>query len=241
MEIGFYSHVNVVPNATRACLESVRKFYPDAPIVLSCDNGYDFSEMAGKYNTLYHHNSNVALGYPVQPYGYKKKNALEWLDRMYRGVSLLDTEYYCMLEDDVLLVSNITIDKNWQMAGHPFLFEDQVPRMPEVLMTAIEKFSGKRPSTDTYNCGGGSIFKTSTFVDNYSRVREFLDENFNFIQNYVYPTIGWMDCLMCTYFYLCGADQVENKRLYNILPRMIPFNFVYPEGTEIIHNFKDYY
>ena len=117
MEIGFYSHVNTKPLATTACIQSVRKFYPNNKIVISCDAAYDYSEICSRYKVVYHHNY-VALGYPVQPFGYRKDKVIEWLDRMYHAVVLMSkTDYFVMLEDDVLIHNPITINPEWEMAG----------------------------------------------------------------------------------------------------------------------------
>lgn len=244
MEIGFYSHVNTKPKATKACLESVRKFHPQAHIFISCDNAFDFSLLCEELNVKYDHNE-VTLGYPTQPFGYRKDGVIEWLDRMYRGVNYLGSkgcDYFVMLEDDVVLVDRVTVNPDWEMAGQPFLYEDQVPPMPEAFLDIIEKVSGKRPSRGTYNCGGGSIFKVRTFLNNYEWIRTFLLKNLDYIQDKVYPTLGWMDCFMCVFYYLCKAELVENKKLYNNFPVKTPFNFSsLPPGIEIVHNFKDYY
>lgn len=240
MTLGFYNHVNTKPQATIASLESIRKFYPTAPIALSCDNAYDFTDIAKQYNAFYEHN-DVTLGYPVQPFGYRKSQILEWSDRMYRGVSRLYTDYFVMMEDDVHVVSAIEIDPTWEMAGHMYS-PGQVYLIPDELLDMISTFSGIRPKTNYYNCGGGSIFKTSTFLTNYSRVRDFFDVNLDYIQDNIYPTAGWMDCYMCLFYYLCGKDLVQNIRLYNNWPIKIPFEMRdVPVGTYLIHNFKDYY
>lgn len=242
MEIGFYSHVNTKPQATLACIQSVRKFYPDNKIVISCDAAYDFTEICKEYNVIYHHN-NIVLGYPTQPFGYRRDKVLEWLDRMYRGVILMaDTDYFVMLEDDVIIHNVLNIDPKWEMAGQPMLYEGQVPSMPDSFLDIIEKFSGVRPKQNFYNCGGGSIFKTSTFLNNYESIRLFLLKNLDHIQDTIYPTLGWMDCFMCVYFLLCGKPLIENKRLFNNFPTKIPLDMSkVPKEVEIIHNFKDYY
>jgi len=241
MEIGFYSHVYRNLRATQGCLESIRKFYPSNPIVISCDGGEDYSYLCTRYNATYFYNKKH-LGYPTQPYGFRVDDALEWLDRMYRAVLQMNTEYFIMMEDDVLLVKKITIDKNWDMAGQPMLYEGQVPLMPEPFLDIIEKYSGVRPKQNYYNCGGGSIFKTSTFLNNYESIRVFLTKNMDKIQTTIYPTLGWLDCLLCVFFLLCGKQLNENKRLYNNFPLQRPFKkeVLTPE-IEIVHNYKDLY
>ncbi len=239
--LGFYIHVNTKPKATEFCLQNIRKFYPVAPIAVSCDNAFDYTEMCKTYSALYHHNHS-SLGYPVNPYGYRLTQVIEFLDRMYAGVKTLGTDYFIMMEDDAVLVNEVQIDDSWDMAGQPLLYEGQVPIMPEQFLTRIEVFSGVRPKQNFYNCGGGSIFKTSTFLDNFEMVRDFYIKNLEWIQNNVYPTIGWMDCFMCVFFLLCGKDVNQNHRLYNIWPTVIPFDLSsVPDGIDIVHNFKDYY
>lgn len=242
IKLGFYSHVNTKPKATEYCLASVRQFYNDNKIVISCDGAFNFTAIAAKYNAICLTNSGV-LGYPVQPYGYQRDKMLEWLDRMYRGVLYLkDTDYFVMLEDDVVIINPITIEPGWEMAGQPLLYEGQVPLMPATFLDIIEKFCGVRPKQNFYNCGGGSIFKTDTFLNNYENVRAFFSNNVENIQNTIYPTLGWMDCFMCVFYLLCGKPLAQNSRLYNGFPIKIPFDMTaVPPGTEILHNFKDYY
>jgi hypothetical protein len=240
MELGFYQHVNVRPRATQMCLESVRRFYPDSPIVVSCDNGHDFTDVCRSVGAVYQHNK-VALGYPTN-FGWDKARIIEWLDRMYKGVSLLHTDFFMMLEDDIILLKRITIDKDWEVAGQVLMYENQVPRFNEAFMEILRSFSGVRPGGTWYSTGGGSIFKTRTFVDNFMRVRCFLMSNFDHIQQNVYKTIGWMDCMMTIFYLLCGKPLHQNTRLYNNFPCVTPFDIsTLGNDIEILHNYKDFY
>jgi hypothetical protein len=239
--LGFYSHVNTKPKATEFSLQSIRKFYPNAPISISCDNAFDYTEMCKKYNVTYFHN-NTSLGYPEQPFGYGTEGVLKFLDRMYEGVSILGTDYFMMSEDDIVIMSPIEINESWHMAGQPLYYEGQVPAMPEKFLDIIEKFSGVRPKQNYYNCGGGSIFKTSTFLQNYAKIRSFYEINLEYIQIYIYPPLGWMDCFMCVFFLLCGKEINQNHNLLNIWPTQIPYDLTkVSSDVNIVHNFKDYY
>lgn len=239
MEIGFYLNVFNNRKASIGCIESVRKFYPTAPIYVNNDKGEAYSAICDKYICKYNY-CDRNLGYPVQPYGYNVKDAVEWLDRVYKGLLYLQTDYFMMLEDDVLLVKKLTIDPSWQMAGHPFLYENQVPEFPQEFVKILENYSKRKILDKRYNCGGGSIFRTENFLNNYESFRTFLLHNMKDIQ-FVYPTLGWLDCLMCVFYLTTGAKVVENKKLFNNFPVKKPFDFEMPKDIEIIHNFKDNY
>lgn len=247
MQLGFYLYThgtrqeNTLPKASIFCIQAVRKIYPENPFVLSCDNGYDFSELAQKHKLIYHHN-HVSLGYPQTDFGYTRDELLEWLDRMYRGVTLLNTDFFMMLEDDVYLLKPVTLKPEWECVGQMRTHEEQVPKMPPEFLNMIHTFSGIKPIHDYYTTGGGSIFKTKTFVENYFQVRHFIKTNFEFIQQNIYKTIGWMDCMMCVFYMLCGKTLTQNERLYNNFPTVKPFDVSsLPEHIEILHIYKDYY
>lgn len=240
--IGFYNHANNKLQATEASLLSVRLIYPDAPYAITCDNGYDFSELCQRHNVQYFH-FYESCGYPIQPYGFRLPNVLRWLDRMYMGVSTLETDYFLTWEDDCILLDKLTIDPNWQAAGHNNLHSQEPGNdLPPTLLNMIADFSGHQPLTSKYNCGGGTMFNTKTFLDNYSSVRSWFVKNLTAIQDSVYPTLGWMDCFMTVYFMLCGKDISVNPELLNIWPTQIPYDInKTPQGIKILHNFKDYY
>ena len=239
--LGFYSNVYQNLNATEFCLQNIRKHYPDSPIHIQCDGGLDYTELCKKYNSVYRHNGR-RIGYPQSDRGYELCDVIEFLDRMYKSVSVMGTDYFIMMEDDVVILDQITIQEEWHMCGQPLLYEEQVPHMPTEFLDFIEKFSDIRPKQNFYNCGGGSIFKTSTFIDNFYRIREIYKTELENIQNTIYPTIGWIDCFLCVFFLLCGKEVNQNQNLLNIWPTQKPFDLTSVEShITIVHNFKNYY
>jgi hypothetical protein len=242
VSVGFYNHANTHPDATRANILSVKLVYPNAPYVLTCDAGYDFTDMAKEFNVEYFH-YHVQCGYPQQPYGYRLPKVLMWMDRMYMGVTRLNTDYFVSMEDDCLLVGELDIDPEWECAGHSNLYSTEPGNdLPPKLLDMIESFSGVRPATTKYNSGGGTIFKTKTFVDNYPRIRGWFKQNLDNIQDSFYPTLGWMDCFMTVYFLLCGRPISINNQLLNIWPPQNPYDVdSTPSHIKLLHNFKNYY
>jgi len=239
--IGFYNHSNTHPKATEFMLENIRKHYPTAPVVISCDNNDIYEEMCKKHNAIYHKN-NWTLGPQTQPYGYNKQKSLEWLDRLHRGVLEMHTDFFVMMEDDVIILSEIELHNDWEMVGHVLQYPGQVPAFPQELMKKIEEYSGAFPKKNYYTTGGGSIFKSLTFLENYDTIRKWFDDNLEDIQRTIYPTLGWIDSYMTVFYLLCGKDLTENPRFYNIWPTKIPFDLstIHTEYN-LVHNFKDYY
>lgn len=239
--IGFYNPASVQPYATEAAIASVRLIYPDAPIAMSCDAGVDFSKLCDQYKVKYFHYYHK-IGYPSGAGGYSKEQILTWLDRAYVAATELGTDYFVMWEDDCVLVRPITIDPEWVMAGQCFMSQDQNSPIPDPMLDIVENFCGVRPKKGLYNCGGGSIFHTKTFITNYHKIRQFWHVNFNDIQQRIYISVGWIDCFLTLFFYMTGAKMVENRRLYNNWPLEKPFNFTkLGADIEIVHYVKDLY
>ena len=64
------------------------------------------------------------------------------------------------MEDDVLTQSEIVVDPSWECAGHYY---------PESGM------DGK----NWYGAGGRSVFKVNTFLDNFHKIYDFIDDDFD--------------------------------------------------------------
>lgn len=236
--IGFFNCVSTQPKATEHSVQSIRKFHPDSFFMIACDAGPDYYTLCKQYNIEYYH-SQKNLSYPVQPYGYRKEKILEWLSRFYIACIKTDTTHLMMVEDDVVLVKPVTVEDDWEVAGHATthanLFHPEFTKM-------IHEYSGVYPDVQGYGAGGGSIFKVKTFLDNYFGVVEFIDKNADYIQDNFYPTMGWMDCYMTYYYLLCGKKYTNNPYLFNIWPtdKNYDINNV-PSEMKIVHNYKNYY
>lgn len=240
MNLGFYNHASNKPNATEGMTISVRTIYPDAPFVMGCDNSYDYTDLCKKYNCTYYHNY-TSIGYAPNPSGYSLEMMMLYFDRMYVAVTTLDTEYFMMLEDDVIILD--TIDIVPDVGGMGFIRDPRAEanQLHPQLISMIEDYSGVKPIYDQYNCAGGTIFRSKDFVDNYAKIRAWFGKNTNKVKEF-YPTIGFIDCFMFIWYLLAGQTVIENKKLYNIWP--IDRNFDLsrvPAGFTIVHNYKNLY
>ena len=224
-------------------IKNVRIHHPDSFYFLGVDGvttpSYEY--LVEPYKLNYRHfYKNV--GGPVGDYGYRLDGVIEFLRRFKQACSLCNTSHIMMMEDDVLILKNVTVNPEWEHAGADTKIGNVIP---EPMHDLIEQHCGKRPLFKQYGAGGGTIFKVSTFIENYDTVIQWFENNFAEIQAY-YPTIGYIDCFMNVYYYLCSKDYSANPHrtdTHNHRPGFDYESFVNnltPE-IEIINNYKKYY
>lgn len=239
MTLGFIDHVSNYRPATLNVFASVRKFYPNSPIFISVegDNYDDCQAWDRNIEWLY---NNTKLGYPP----YTKDKVLEWLKRMYIGMLKLGTDHVMMVEDDMLVIDIIQYSKNIECFGHNITIGNYIHKS---LLHEIETFS-KHPVYEftQYGAGGGSIFKCSTFIDNYARVTNYIDKNWDWIETIYWPECGYMDAFLTIFYLLCGKEYSKNPRMINLWPAdytSTPEELIatYGGDIDIIHNYKRFY
>jgi len=224
--------------STEKVVEQVRKHHPDSYYMLLSDAADDLSDIAEKYNCDYIR-SVSKLGYP----SYDADKTLQWLDRFRAACQQAPTSHIMMMEDDVWIKKPITVDSTWEMAGHDIKIGNIIP---DDIIGSITDFSGKKPITNQYGCGGGSIFKVSTFLENYDKVTEWFKKNHDWFQIHYQP-LGFMDCYMVVYYMLCGKDYSVNPYLTDTHHHKNDgydyddFVMSQPIHIEIVNNYKRYY
>jgi hypothetical protein len=136
------------------------------------------------------------------------------------------------------------VHDDWEFAGWDIKVGNVIP---EPVIDMIEIFANKRPVFKQYGCGGGSIFKVSTFLSNYIRVTSWFKNNTDFIRENFYPELGFMDCYMVVYYMLCGKDYTVNPCMTDTHHHTNDgydydkFVNEQPENIEIVNNYKKYY
>jgi hypothetical protein len=209
--LGFFNCVSTKKPATEKTLINIRELYPDSYIMLACDATESYMDLCEKYNCEYFHSQN-RVGYPVQPYGYTMDNVLDWLSRFYFAAVRTPSTHLMMMEDDILINRKIELNPEWEIAGIDVQGHFE-PQVPDPVAEIIYQFSGKYPNVRHYAGGGGTIFKVSTFLDNYTKIVKFLNTTGRMIQDHAYPTLGWIDCFMTVFYYLCGKELQINPRM----------------------------
>jgi hypothetical protein len=223
--------------STEKIVENNRKHYPDAYYFLGSDAADDLSEI-GLNNKCDYYPFSAKVGYP----SYDLKKLLLWFERFKLACQNCNTSHIMMMEDDVWIKKQLSIEDDWEMAGHDIRIGNIIP---DFIIDSIEEFSGKRPLTNQYGCGGGSIFKVSTFLNNYDRVIVWFEDNHDMFQQQYMP-LGFMDCYMVVYYMLCGKDYSVNPYLTDTHHHQKGFDFDkfvedQPAHIEIVNNYKKYY
>jgi hypothetical protein len=108
--VGFFYQCYKQTSATETVLNKVRIYFPNNPIYLICDDGYDMSYIAKKYNCKYVHSfRNLCKEAKTKNLTNLSCNVtFEWLNRLLDGIKWCNTEYIINLEDDVICYNNIT-------------------------------------------------------------------------------------------------------------------------------------
>lgn len=113
LDIGFYGLLNYQPDAWDETIKSIRKFYPDAPIVLINDgNRNNYEELAKKYScTLLKEEIEIQLHWPDIVLAY------EFLDRTKKACILAKTKWIIHLHSDVICQGKIKYYPPSQLCG----------------------------------------------------------------------------------------------------------------------------
>lgn len=217
--------------ATENAIKNFRKFYPDSPYFLFSDDGLDFYDIAEKYNCHYVH-CDYRIGYD-KCFGFGKRGSKEWLKRFYMACSTLKCDYIIMMEDDVLIQNYIPIESKVEFYG----LNIPTNKFP---VKFIEYLTSKYSAifhNDWYGSGGGSIFKTETFINNYQRVSKIFEEEYDYIIDNLNVNFGWVDNFMTTFYYMCGKKYTPNPHLTEVTRNS---NWKNPYFA-IVHQYKQFY
>ena len=223
--------------ATKECIKAFRRFYPKNNYFLISDGGDDFSDLASEFNCSYYHDP-VNLGYRDHThesgiYGMTKDEVLLWLGRFKLACEINDTKYILMMEDDVLVRGEITIPEDTEFAG---LGIPGNKFQPEFMNYLIRKYDVEF-NVDYYGTPGGSIFNAHTFLENYDRVIQIFQAEFDYIKDNLSGNLGWVDVWMPTYYFLCGKKFTQNPNLTETT-RCYDWEF---SNYSLVHQFKKYY
>ncbi len=161
------------------CLKGVREHYPDAPIYLMSDGGgNDYSDVAKYFNCKYvQYLENVNPHFQRDEENIPKelniKMYLAYLCRMKDALSYLNTDYVLRLEDDVRCSGKIWHIPKFDVIGpfNTYYIFDEVTNH-YINYARGSPYNKEKDKIYSYNCGGGSIFKRTSFLEYINHVLE---------------------------------------------------------------------
>ena len=237
--------------ATEHAVKQFRKYHSNNPYTLISDNGFDYSELSKKYNLNYIHSylncHPMRLhGHSHGIYGITKNECLGWIHYFREGCKHVlknGGTHIILMEDDIHTQSEVIINPEWEVAGHYFPETQKIE--PKVLEWIRKKYN-VNPNQDWYGAGGGAIFKVKTFLDNYHKIYDFFDDDFDLILETMTPEFGWCDYFLTVAYFICGKDYSVNDQLTEMpLGGHVSQSGSYFNKLEnefaLLHKYKRYY
>lgn len=228
---------------TNEILIAFRKFYPENKVLLINDNGNaNYLDIAKRYNCDYYYEYEN-IGYPGGSETHFQ--ILKWLKRFLSYVKLIDTEWFILLEDDVLLLdyidfSSLLYDVNGIIP---------VNIIPYTASLILFKYFGRQvnPSHLVYGATGGTIFRTEFFKNMDINI---VEKYVNLFGEMTPPSLtnqNWFysDVMLSYLTYIFNGSLGKNSQLYHV------FNIISSEPNirnrivdkkiSVLNNFKYVY
>lgn len=222
-KFGCFHMVHSNRAATRHAVERFRFYHPSEPYIIVCDGGEDFSDLASEFNCGYIH-SYIWIGHFNESCqskrrghskitGFAKDEVLHWL-HLFRDAARIAKSSECthllMMEDDILINGTIVIDKSWQIAGHG----KEASYSGNVVNRELSEYLIRHHQTwiDWYGAAGGTIFNIDTFLDNYHRIYDFIDFEFEAMES-LDNRFGVLDLYMHVIYLVLGKKYERNTNL----------------------------
>jgi hypothetical protein len=200
--IGIFFSCYKEREAVSFCIDNIRNYYPQAPIYLASDGGYDFSDLCEQGNIKFSMYDDV-LGYVNNPESKEEEKLIfccrEFLSRIKDALEYCKTEYILYYEPDVLLRGKIKTNPNSDLSGS---FANIIHSN---VISLIEKYNPVNTNINFGACGG-SLIKTSTL----KRILE--NTNDTLLKELIYTDkrISNCDYLLTVLFCIFGYQYLEN-------------------------------
>lgn len=198
--------------AIEKSLASFKQFYPDAPVYLTSDGGYDYSYLESQYSRMKcvldpemtvgitkDIEAMTAKGqYPLVPLFMA---AMQFLMRLKRGVDFCQTDYLLLMEPDVFVRGPLTIPQ-YELVGPT----------PNVMPDAVQEFIRQRGGRTNGRFGAAAgVMQTEAFLHIYD---DLIQNQHKMLECLCLdPRIACYDYLLTFVFSLYGFRYEENPDL----------------------------
>ena len=214
-------------------LGRMRETHPHSDLVISSDNGEDFTDISKTNGALNYIHGRLNHGYPFDGsrYGWNLEKASIWLDRIYMAFLKMKSEYVMLMEEDVLIRNSFEFPEK-----DIIMIPDIKNPISEAGMEWISKMNGNS-EYPFYSAGGGTIIKREKFIEAYEKNSKSF---FDYYEDIYIKSMaegktgwGWNDSIICVLMFSANATFSTE------LP--ITENGLDEDPFPIVHKFKKYY
>lgn len=176
--IGSFFQCYKNPFATYKALESFREHYPESPIILLSDNGYNYEKMAEHFNCKYiHATENIPVWINHINDEQYVNMGRKLVERICNAFKQLNCDYILLLEDDVKVQNQI--DDRMLQEGSDIFGYNPNKISKEMMRIFHEKYPFIDANRDYHYSGhGGSFYKRDSCIDFFSN-KEVVEDVLN--------------------------------------------------------------
>jgi hypothetical protein len=225
------THLQVHNNqiAVEECIRRFRLNFPNTPIYLHGDNGYNFAEFQNKFNLKYTH-----WDINISPKGLGDDNWYNYLERILLTCKTFPNEWLLFLEEDVnTLHNNIVFPKkdSGGVVGHQF--------HDNFCLLILHKYPNVNPHDIKYNMCGGSIVKMDAMVKSIESIikDEYTTDYLNSLDRRI---TRHGDVLISALLHLNGYSYSEWDGLSETASGIFRSNAVFDHQWKEFYNQTDY-
>lgn len=225
------AHLQVHNNriAVEECIRRFHIHFPNTPIYLHGDNGYNFSHFENNFNLKYTHwNKNVS------PKGLGDADWYVYLERILLTCNTFPNEWLLFLEEDVDTLHNNIIfptKDSGGIIGHKFY--------DNFCNTILQKYPNTLLGDIKYNMCGGSIVKMDAMVKSIESIQKngYTTEYLNSLDNRI---VRHGDVLISALLHLNGYTYSEWEGVSEIASGIFQPNPVFNHQWKEFYNYTDY-
>jgi len=203
-------------DAVEKSIASFKKFYPDSPLYLTSDGGYDYGYLESQYTNItcvLDTEQTVGVTKNIEKMIAEKRfdivglfmASMQFLKRLKLAVDFCDTDYMLLMEPDVFVRGLLTLTN-----------ADLVGPKPNPMPEAVQKFiidNGGR-NNEAWGASAG-VMKVSSFNAVYTDLIENQHKMLRWL--YLDPRIACYDYLLTFIFSMYGFSYKENPDLIECL------------------------
>jgi hypothetical protein len=173
--IGAFFQCYKNPLATYKALESFRKSYPDSPVLLLSDNGYNYKKMAEYFKCEYVHTTeSIPVWIEYENDDQYVSKGIKLVERLVECFQKLDCKYILLLEDDVKVHNPVP---EVFLTGDSELYGNTINTISiELLKACLKDYPFIDVNKSYYYSGhGGSLYNKDKCICAFSNKKIVLD------------------------------------------------------------------